>query len=119
MLAVLQHYINVFRVVKVAVQLDYVWVVESPLYFKLSFHLTEEIKLLEHMLEDHFQGDGNTRTSLNGLKNFAKLPTANRLDACEIVYFPAFSLLRRAIILVLLGCDLCHFKRCCLPSKLS
>ena len=109
MLTVLQHHVYVFCVVEVAMQLDDVWVVESPLYFELSFHLTEEIKLFKHVLEDHFQCYGNTCVSLYGLKNFSKLSAADGLDACEVVYFPAFSLLSRAGILVLLGYDLCHF----------
>ena len=60
MLAVLQHHVNVLCVVEVAVKAYNIRMVQSPLNFKLSFHLAEEIKLLEHILENDLESAWHT-----------------------------------------------------------
>ncbi len=45
MFAVLKYHINVLGVVKIAMQLNNIWMVKSPLYLKLSFHLGKEVEL--------------------------------------------------------------------------
>ena len=70
-------------------QTDNVWMIQSPLNFKLAFHLAEEIKLLEHVLENDFEGAWDAGRPLNGLEDLAELATADRLDAREVVHGPA------------------------------
>ena len=55
-LAVLQHHVYVLGIIEIAVKLNDIRVVESPLNFELSLHLAEEVELFEHMLEDNFKG---------------------------------------------------------------
>ena len=60
MLTVLEHHVNVLRIVEVAVKAYNIRMVQSPLNFKLAFHLAEEIKLLEHILENDLEGAWHT-----------------------------------------------------------
>lgn len=55
MLAVFEYYIDVFGVIEVAMQAYNIWMVQSPLNFKLAFHLAKEIKFFEHVLENDFE----------------------------------------------------------------
>ena len=98
MLAVLEHDVDVLRIVKVAVQADNIRVVKSPLDLKLTFHLAKEVKLLQHALEDDFQSAGHVSGSLDSLEYFAKLATADGLDAREVVHRPAFLFLFNIIV---------------------
>lgn len=60
MLAVLEHHVNVLRIVEVPVKAYNIRMVKSPLNFKLTFHLAEEIKLFEHILENHLESTWHT-----------------------------------------------------------
>ena len=88
--AVLEHHVDVLRVVEVPVQADNIRVIQSPLNFELAFHLAEEIKLLEHVLENDFESAWDAGRPLNGLEDLAELATADRLDAREVVHSPTF-----------------------------
>ena len=88
MLAVFKHYVDVLSIIEVPMQTDNVWMIQSPLNFKLAFHLAEEIKLLEHVLENDFEGAWDAGRPLNGLEDLAELATADRLDAREVVHGP-------------------------------
>lgn len=50
--AILEHHIDVLGVVKIPVEAYNVRVVQSPLNFEFSLHLTEKVKLFEHVLKD-------------------------------------------------------------------
>ena len=88
MLAVVQDNVDVLLIVEVAMQFDDIWMVESPLNFELSFHLAKEVKLLEHVLEDHLQRTRHTRASFRSLEYFAKLATADSLNPSEVIDSP-------------------------------
>lgn len=88
-LAVLQHHVDVLRVVEVSMQADNVWVIQSPLNFKLAFHLAEEVKLLKHVLEDNLQCTCYASGPLNSLKDLAEFSTAYGLYAREVMDGPA------------------------------
>ena len=122
--AVFEHHVDVLGVVEVPVQTDNIRMVQSPLNFKLAFHLAEEIKLLEHVLENDFESAWDASRPLNGLEDLAELATADRLDAREVVHgptvFPLCLLGRlgrapRSLLLKIVGllirtasCDFCH-----------
>ena len=91
-LAVVQHDVDVVRVVEVAVQFDDVWVVESPLNLKLSLHLAKKVELLQDVLEDDLERDWHPAELLHGLEDFTKLPAADGLDPHEVMYGPCLLL---------------------------
>ena len=89
MLAHLKHHVDVLCIVEVAMKTHNIWMVKSPLNFKLAFHLTEEVELLKHGLENDLEGTGDTSRSLNGLEHLTKFATAYGRDAREVLDRPA------------------------------
>jgi len=87
-LAVLQYYVNAWFVVEVAVQTDYVWVLESVLNFQFLFQLGEKVKFLESSLDNYFQSNLSLRVFLYGFENFAKFTVAYRLNAAKVICSP-------------------------------
>ena len=63
--------------------------VKSPLNFKLTFHLTEEVELFKHVLKDDLEGAWYASRSLNRLEHFTELATSDGLYAREIMNRPA------------------------------
>ena len=74
-------------------QLYDVGVVKSPLNFEFPFHLGEEIKFLEHVLENDFQCNWGVGVLLYGFEDLSKLATSYGLNATKIAHCPAFLLL--------------------------
>ena len=90
--AILEHHIDVLGVVKVAIEAYDVRVVKTPLNFEFSLHLAEKVELFEHMFENDFQGNWDSRRSLHCLENLTKFATTDGLDSAEIVDVPRFRL---------------------------
>ena len=102
MLTVPQHHIDVLRVVEVAMQLDYIWMVESPLNFELTLHLAEEIKLLQDVLEYDFECTLYATSLLNCFEDLAEFTTANGLDPREIIHCPSLLFCCTAAVVVII-----------------
>lgn len=87
-LAELQHHVDTLFVVEVAVKPDKIRMVKSPLDLELPLHLGEEIKLLEHMLENDLQSHRHIRPPLGRRKDLPELATPDSLDASKVFDSP-------------------------------
>lgn len=99
-----------------------IWMVQSPLNFKLTFHLAKEIKFLQHVLENDFESAWDSSCSLDRLEDLTEFSTANGLNPAKIMHRPAFfslfgCLCTRGLFFQIVGtlllirtasCNFCH-----------